>query len=1036
MKSWRHTVLSFSALPEAAALLLAPDPAWIWSRDGSHILWANPAGGARIGAANLDQVLRRRWPEGHALRRHLVSLSRTMPEQGTMARLRIVDDHRSLPFAVRVRRVRTGDDRGLLVVAATEGATGRTPLARLASFFSGEDMGAVVLDETGEVLAESAPGLAAMVVPGRRGVEITEAGRKVRLFLLDRAAAVPDMASSTPPPAAGRETESFAEAGMQSEVAAIPMSAQPAAPVAEEQPKGEAQEQRGASGGEGQSPRREAEAISRPPPERIRLLSETESRAAELAWISPMSTGLAAENAARQPIAAPAKPVSIGRTGRRDPRTPASTPSERTESVESVARSVSAGRVPRELSRKPVRFLWQTDAADRFLFVSPGLAQVVGRNAEIVGERWQDAAARLRLDPTLRIARALAQRDTWSGLTAWWPIEGSNVRVPAELTALPVFGSDQSFQGYRGFGVLRSAEALMPPAFEARFGTAEQPVPRPATQLPSYEEAITTIPANVVPIRATLERLVDQTRLTPQERNAFEEIAAALSQRVIEPPLGEEERDEEPAHAALIHEPSPVPSANEAEVEPDDTGFRTAAGSTERRAETPTIPEGEPDTPGVAAAAEPPAAPAAEPPAAESVTALQAEPAGPPNPLSAAATDEAAAAPISEAARQARAHRKFRAGEAERRLREMYAVLDTATDGVLILDANGMIESANASAEALFGLDWHEMQSMPLGELLTPESRQSALDYLEGLKENGVASVLNEGREVEGGLGDRSIPLFMTMGRISGEDGGRFCVVLRDITHWKRTEAELLAAKRAAEAASHQKSEFLARVSHEIRTPLNAIIGFAEVMIEERFGPIENERYREYLRDIRTSGEHVVSLVNDLLDISKIEAGKVDLSFVAVPLNDLVRECIALMQPEANRAHVVLRSSLSREVPAIVADQRTMRQIVLNLLSNSVKFTGPGGQVIASTSLAESGEAMLRIRDTGEGMSEEELARALEPFRQIATATLSDRSGTGLGLPLTKALVQANRASLSIRSARGEGTVVTVTFPPTRVLSE
>ena len=159
-----------------------------------------------------------------------------------------------------------------------------------------------------------------------------------------------------------------------------------------------------------------------------------------------------------------------------------------------------------ELSRKPVRFLWQTDAADRFLFVSPGLAQVVGRNAEIVGERWQEAAARLRLDPSGRIARALRQRDTWSGLTAWWPIEGSNVRVPAELTALPVFGGDQSFQGYRGFGMLRPAEALMPAAFEARFGPAGTP---PAEQVPPYEESVATAPANVVPIRADIERIAD-----------------------------------------------------------------------------------------------------------------------------------------------------------------------------------------------------------------------------------------------------------------------------------------------------------------------------------------------------------------------------------------------------------------------------------------------------------------------------------------------------------------------------------------------
>ena len=145
-----------------------------------------------------------------------------------------------------------------------------------------------------------------------------------------------------------------------------------------------------------------------------------------------------------------------------------------------------AGRVPRELSRKPVRFLWQTDADDRYLFVSPGLAQVVGRNAEVVGERWQDAADRLRLDPTGRITRALRQHDTWSGLTAWWPIEGSEVRVPVELTALPVFGGDQSFQGYRGFGILRPAEALMPATFEERFGAAT----KPAEPRPPYEEAV------------------------------------------------------------------------------------------------------------------------------------------------------------------------------------------------------------------------------------------------------------------------------------------------------------------------------------------------------------------------------------------------------------------------------------------------------------------------------------------------------------------------------------------------------------------
>ncbi len=1040
MSGWRESVLSFSALPEVGPLLLASAPAWIWSREGSRILWANPAGGARLGAANLWTALRRRWPESHPLRRQVEGLFRAAPEKGTLARLRILDDSRSVPVAARVRRIRAGDERGLLIVAI-DGAGGRSSPPALASFLSGDDVSAVILGEAGEVLAEGAPELAGLVAPNHLHAEISYEGRKLRLFLLERRVAAAEAREDTPneqpaPPLdnAGlsmAEAEVAAPAELtEADEAQAPAAGHVAAPEPaqiDDEPAVQAE-------AEASEPARGDLAVQRPPPERTRLLSEIESRAAELAWISPMSTGLAAEQAAPHPTAAPARSGASARIGRQDPP-PATPPIEAPAPpvAEAPGRSITAGRVPRELSRKPVRFLWQTDAGDRFLFVSPGLAQVVGRNAEIVGERWQDAAARLRLDPTLRIARSLAQRDTWSGQTAWWPIEGSNVRVPAELTALPVFGGDQSFQGYRGFGVLRPAEALMPAAFEARFGSAEQPVPRPAEQLPPYEEAMATTAANVVPIRADLERMADHARLTPQERSAFEEIAAALRQRVVEAPA------EEP-----LTSPPPLPAAEQPAAMEDIPAAEEPIGGPAAAAESITLASPAEDVENSGAAAAMPAAePVETPPVLPAEAPLapragEAESASPPPGASAPPEEPAEPAPSStaEAAQRARAHQKFREGEAERRLREMNAALDTATDGVLILDADGVIESANASAEALFGLDWHEMQNMEFAELLTPESRQSAQDYLSGLKESGVASLLNEGREVAARAGTGSIPLFMTMGRISGEEGGRFCVVLRDITHWKRTEAELIAARRAAEVASSQKSEFLARVSHEIRTPLNAIIGFAEVMIEERFGPVENERYREYLRDIRTSGEHVVSLVNDLLDISKIEAGKLDLNFVAVPLNDLVRESIALMQPQANRAHVVLRSSLSRDVPAIVADQRTLRQIVLNLLSNSVKFTGPGGQVIASTSLAESGEALLRIRDTGEGMSEDELARALEPFRQIATATLSDRTGTGLGLPLTKALVEANRASLTIRSARGEGTVVTVTFPPTRVLSE
>ncbi len=372
----------------------------------------------------------------------------------------------------------------------------------------------------------------------------------------------------------------------------------------------------------------------------------------------------------------------------------------------------------------------------------------------------------------------------------------------------------------------------------------------------------------------------------------------------------------------------------------------------------------------------------------------------------------------------------------QRQIREARAMLDTATDGVISMDGKGRVLGLNRSAEALFGFDQNEVAGERFTMLLSPESHPAAIDYLEGLKANGVASVLNDGREVMGRerKGGR-IPLFMTIGRVS-EDGGeaKFAAVLRDITNWKRAEAELTDAKRQADRANAQKSDFLAKISHEIRTPLNAIIGFAEVMKQEQLGPIGNERYKEYLNDIHVSGQHVMSLINDLLDLSKIEAGRMELAFTSVDLNDIVAGCIGLMQPQANRDHVIMRSHLAPRLPRVVADERSVRQIVLNLLSNASKFTEAGGQVIVSTAMTDRGEAVIRVRDTGVGMTDKDIETALEPFRRVQTA--HPKSGTGLGLPLTKALTEANRANLSIRSKPKEGTLVEVTFPPTRVLAE
>ena len=373
--------------------------------------------------------------------------------------------------------------------------------------------------------------------------------------------------------------------------------------------------------------------------------------------------------------------------------------------------------------------------------------------------------------------------------------------------------------------------------------------------------------------------------------------------------------------------------------------------------------------------------------------------------------------------------------------RELSAILDTATDGVAVLDRQGLILTLNRSGEALFGYDQNEVAGRLFINLIAPDSRALVADYFEGLKSDGGFSLLNQGREVVGlARQGGTIPVFMTLSRIGGAPSEgeqpevRFCAILRDLTHWKKVERELEGARKEAERASALKSDFLARVSHEIRTPLNAILGFAEVMMDERFGPVGNQRYKDYLKDIHASGALVMSLVNDLLDLSKIEAGKMDFEFASIDANRIVSECVSIMQPQASQEQVAIRLSLSPALPNLLADERSLRQIVLNLLSNAVKFNQPGGHVIVATALADAGSAVIRIRDTGAGMSEADIGTAFEPFRRLATPRPS--SGTGLGLPLTKALVEANHAFLTIKSKEHEGTLVEVVFPPARILAE
>jgi signal transduction histidine kinase len=245
------------------------------------------------------------------------------------------------------------------------------------------------------------------------------------------------------------------------------------------------------------------------------------------------------------------------------------------------------------------------------------------------------------------------------------------------------------------------------------------------------------------------------------------------------------------------------------------------------------------------------------------------------------------------------------------------------------------------------------------------------------------------------------------------------------------TEAEPSAEDAEASAVA-RRLDFLAKVSHEVRTPLNSILGFTELMLEERLGAIGNPRYKGYVEDIHQSGLYALSLLNDLLDISKIDAGKFDLDFTAVDLPELVEACVNSLQPLAKRERILLRTSLALRLPAVVADRRRLKQILLNLLSNAIKFTNAGGQVIVSVRLIDGGDLRLRVHDNGVGMTTDELAAAMQPFQQLDTAPRG-RTGTGLGLPVTEALVEANRARLLIASERGAGTTADVVFPKDRL---
>jgi two-component system cell cycle sensor histidine kinase PleC len=256
---------------------------------------------------------------------------------------------------------------------------------------------------------------------------------------------------------------------------------------------------------------------------------------------------------------------------------------------------------------------------------------------------------------------------------------------------------------------------------------------------------------------------------------------------------------------------------------------------------------------------------------------------------------------------------------------------------------------------------------------------------------------------------------------------------LRELSNRRLEEAT--AAKADAQRANKAKSELLANMSHELRTPLNAVIGFSEMMRDEILGPLGHDRYREYAADIHYSGTLLLDLINDILDLSKAEAGRLELVYEVVDLEECARTSARLMRERAARARVALDCRRLSPVPPLRADRRRLQQIFLNLLSNAIKFTPPGGSVVVFTTRAPDGGARLIVEDTGVGIADEDIPKVLEPFGQIAAITQQQREGTGLGLPIVLKLARAHGGDMSLHSSPGIGTTVIIDLPPHRLVA-
>jgi signal transduction histidine kinase/HAMP domain-containing protein len=353
---------------------------------------------------------------------------------------------------------------------------------------------------------------------------------------------------------------------------------------------------------------------------------------------------------------------------------------------------------------------------------------------------------------------------------------------------------------------------------------------------------------------------------------------------------------------------------------------------------------------------------------------------------------------------------------AENRLAD---ALETSREGVILVAPEGRIALANGRLKDFF--------PAIAPDIVPGRAFDAVLRAIQGqLVPHGSAAEIDASGHSELELADGR---WLRMTRSGTSDGGSI-IFLSDFTLVKEREESLKRAKQEAEAANAAKSRFLANMSHELRTPLNAIIGFSEIISGEFFGAVGNARYLDYCGDILRSGRHLLAVINSVLDLSKSESGKLKLDAKPVDMAEVLADCVAMVREQCTAAGLMLSVSATGPLP-LTGDPAKLRQIFLNLLSNGVKFTEKGGSV--SLSAVSSGtDICVTVGDTGIGMSAADIEVAFQPFGQVDNRLERKYEGTGLGLPLTKALVDLHGGSMAVDSARGRGTRITVTLPRTQ----